>query len=144
MGAVAVAVGNAAQIVTCADRSGDECWTIHTRVRVADVVYLAGRRAEAETRCREAEQMQTDLQPDEPLRHSLRGFKYCDLLLAAPERAAWQTILRGAAVSERPASAAPSTTSRWAAPRFTRRSSKHLGGASYTSPQLHPRSQGLV
>ena len=29
-------------------------------------------------------------QPDYPLLYSLRGFRYCDLLLADPERAAWQ------------------------------------------------------
>ena len=36
----------------------------------------------------------------------MAGFRYCDLLLAAPERAAWQLLLRSAAVSQRPAAAA--------------------------------------
>jgi hypothetical protein len=40
-----------------------------------------------------AEQMQQELQPDFPLLYSLWGFRYCDLLLAAPERAAWRLIL---------------------------------------------------
>ena len=37
--------------------------------------------------------MQDVRQPDYPLLFSLRGFLYCDLLLASPERAAWQLIL---------------------------------------------------
>ena len=49
-----------------------------------------GSPVEAETRFRDAEQMQKDDQPDYPLLYSLRGFRYCDLLLAAPERAAWR------------------------------------------------------
>ena len=38
--------------------------------------------------------MQAERQPDYPLLYSLRGFRYCDLLLAAPERAAWQAEAR--------------------------------------------------
>ena len=64
-----------------------------TRTTHADALHQAGRRAEAETRFREAEQMQAERQPDYPLLYSLRGFQYCDLLLAAPERAAWQMML---------------------------------------------------
>ena len=59
--------------------------------RHADALHQAGRRAEAETRFREAEQMQAERQPDYPLLYSLQGFQYCDLLLATSERAAWQT-----------------------------------------------------
>ena len=62
------------------------------RTTHADALHQAGRRAEAETRFREAEQMQAERQPDYPLLYSLRGFRYCDLLLAAPERAAWQSV----------------------------------------------------
>ena len=60
---------------------------------LADVLHQAGRRAEAETRFREAEQMQAECQPAYPLLYSTGGFQYCDLLLAAPERAAWQRTL---------------------------------------------------
>ena len=65
-----------------------------SRTTLADALHQAGRRAEAETRFREAEQMQEEDQPDYPLLYSLRGFRYCDLLLAAPERAAWQQMQR--------------------------------------------------
>ena len=44
---------------------------------------------DAETRFREAEQIQAESQPDYPLLYSLQGFQYCDLLLAEAERAAW-------------------------------------------------------
>jgi hypothetical protein len=37
--------------------------------------------------------MQQERQPDYPRLYSVQGFRYCDLLLAALERAAWQTIL---------------------------------------------------
>jgi hypothetical protein len=41
---------------------------------------------------REAETMQAAHQPSYPLLYSVRGFHYCDLLLAAAERAAWQRV----------------------------------------------------
>jgi hypothetical protein len=106
LGEVALAVGDAEQSVTYADRSGDADIRMIMRTTHADALHQAGRRAEAEARFREAEQMQAERQPDYPLLYSLRGFQYCDLLLAAPERAAWQVMLRSAAVSERPAAAA--------------------------------------
>jgi hypothetical protein len=39
--------------------------------------------------------MQAEWQPDYPLLYSLWGFRYCDLLLAEAERAAWQRLLHG-------------------------------------------------
>ena len=90
LNAVAGAVGDAEQSVTYADRSGDAFQRMSTRTAHADALHQAGRRAEAETRFREAEQMQAERQPNYPLLYSLPGFRYCDLLLAPPERAAWQ------------------------------------------------------
>ena len=75
-----------------------------TRTTHADALHQAGRRAEAETRFREAEQMQAESQPAYPLLYSLRGFLYCDLLLAAPERAAWQKVVQGFSPPKRPQS----------------------------------------
>lgn len=37
--------------------------------------------------------MQAKRQPAYPLLYSMQGFQYCDLLLAAPEHAAWQRLL---------------------------------------------------
>ena len=89
---LAGAVGDAEQSVSYADRSGDAFWKMGTRTTHADALHQAGRRAEAETRFREAEQMQQERQPDYPLLYSQGGFRYCDLLLAAPERDAWREM----------------------------------------------------
>ncbi len=89
LGVVAGAVGDAEQSVTYADRSGDANWPSLSRTTHADALHQAGRRAEAEARFREAEQTQAESQPDYPMLYSLQGFQYCDLLLAAPERASW-------------------------------------------------------
>jgi hypothetical protein len=90
LGEVSGAVGDAEQSVTYADRSGDAFWRMVSRTTHADALHQAGRRAEALARFREDEQMQAERQPYYPLLYSLPGFHYCDLLLAAPERAAWQ------------------------------------------------------
>ena len=51
------------------------------RTVLADALHQAGRAAEAEDLFREAEEMQKVSQPSYPLLYSLRGFRYCDLLL---------------------------------------------------------------
>ena len=89
LGEVTRAVGDAEQSMTYADRSGvayQRCWR---RTTVAVALHQAGRQAEAEKFFREAERMQAEYQPAYPLLYSQRGFRYCDLLLAAPERAVW-------------------------------------------------------
>jgi tetratricopeptide (TPR) repeat protein len=93
LGAVAGAVGDAEQSVTYADRSDDADWQWISRTTHADALHQAGRRAAAETRFREAEQMEAQRHPEYPLLYSLWGFRYCDLLLAASECAAWQRVL---------------------------------------------------
>jgi hypothetical protein len=93
LGEVVGAVGDAEHSVRYADRSG-ESWDQGARSTHADALHQAGRRAEAETRFREAEQVQEELQADYPLLYSLQGFEYCDLLLGAPERNAWQAVQR--------------------------------------------------
>jgi tetratricopeptide (TPR) repeat protein len=90
LGEVAGAVEDAKQSVTYADRSGDAFERSAERTAHADALHQVGRRVEAERRFREAEQMQKEWQPGYPLLYSQQGFIYCDLLLAAPERAAWQ------------------------------------------------------
>ena len=92
LGEVAGAVGDAEQSVTYADRSGDAFEQMKQRVKQADALHQAGRRAEAEARFREAEQRQAERQPAYPLLYSLQGFRYCDLLLTEAERAAWRVI----------------------------------------------------
>lgn len=92
LGEVAGAVGDAEQSVTYADRSGDAFERMADRGIHANALHQAGRRPEAQTRFREAEQMQQERQPDYPLLYSLGSFLYCDLLLAAPEQATWRLV----------------------------------------------------
>jgi hypothetical protein len=93
LGEVVGAVGDAEQSVTYAARSGDAFMRVINDTVYADALHQAGRRGDAKSRFREAEQMQAERQPDYPLLYSLPGFYYCDLLLAAPERATWRQIL---------------------------------------------------
>lgn len=89
-GAVANALRNSEQAVMYADRSGDANLSRVIRTTNADALHQAGRRAEALERFREAEQMQKENKNFVPLLFSVQGFQYCDLLLTAPERAAWR------------------------------------------------------
>lgn len=102
LGEVAGAVGYAEQSVTYADGSAVADWQnfITTRATQANALHQAGRGAEAGTRFREAEQIQQEMQPAYPLLYSAAGFRYCNLLLAAPERAAWRAALKRSAISD--------------------------------------------
>jgi DNA-binding transcriptional ArsR family regulator len=91
-GDVSQAVADAEQAVTYADRSGDASLRRSMRHTHADALHQSGLRLDAETRFREAEQMQAESQPDYPLLFSLPGFRYCDLLLDLPTREAWLGI----------------------------------------------------
>jgi hypothetical protein len=93
LGDVAQAVGDGEQSVTYGDRSSDPFWISASRTTHADALHQAGHRGKAETRFREAEQMQVKHQPYYPLLYSLWGFRYCDLILAFPEHAAWRICL---------------------------------------------------
>ncbi|HEX2121303.1 MAG TPA: hypothetical protein VHL59_06655, partial [Thermoanaerobaculia bacterium] len=53
----------------------------------------AGRAAEGAERFREAEALQSNQYPTVPSLFSFQGFQFCDLLLAATERAAWRQWL---------------------------------------------------
>ncbi|MCL4206238.1 MAG: hypothetical protein KJ000_27455 [Pirellulaceae bacterium] len=90
LGETSGAVHDAEQSVAFADLGKDEFWRLAARTALADALHQAGRSGEALALFREAEQMQAQWQPQYPLLYSLRGFRYCDLLLADAERAAWQ------------------------------------------------------
>jgi hypothetical protein len=93
LGDVAGAVGDAEQSVTYADRSGEMFERMKQQGKLANALQQAGRQSEAKARFGKAEQMQAKEGPDYRLLYSQRGFQYCDLLLAATERAAWQMML---------------------------------------------------
>jgi tetratricopeptide (TPR) repeat protein len=80
-GDLAQALTYAQQSVELADRSGDAFERMSDRPALADALHQAGRLAEAEAAFREAEEMQKEMQPKFPLLYSLRGYRYCDLLL---------------------------------------------------------------
>ncbi|MEO8382804.1 MAG: hypothetical protein ABI779_24310 [Acidobacteriota bacterium] len=88
LGELAVAVGDAEQCVTYADRSGDVFRRLSSRTTHAAALHQASRRAAAAARFREAEQLQAESQPAYPLLYSLAGFRYCDLVLTDAEREA--------------------------------------------------------
>jgi len=94
LGMVGEAVRDAEESVSFADRSGDKFLRMVLRTALADALHAAGRSDKAMKLFREAEGMQARDQPQRPLLYSTRGFQYCDLLLAAVERAAWARILK--------------------------------------------------
>lgn len=93
LGRVAAAVQDGEQAVAFADRSGDAGQRMINRTMLADSLHQRGEREPALEHFREAEAMQAQRQPDYPVLYSLPGFRYCDLLLAQAERAAWQRQL---------------------------------------------------
>jgi TIR domain len=98
LGNVEAAIRDAEAGVAHADRSGESPWRVILRTTHAEALHQAGRKAEARKLFAEAEAMQTELQPRFPLLYSLRGFQYCDLLLADAERAAsWIAVDEGQA-----------------------------------------------
>jgi hypothetical protein len=93
LGEVASAVADAEQSVTYADRSGDAFRKMVSRTNHADALHQAGRRAESETRFREAEQMWAKKYTFSPELSSTVGVRFCELLLVHAERVAWEILL---------------------------------------------------
>ena len=90
LGDLAGAVRDAEQAVSHADRSGDAFQRMARRTTHADALHQSGRADIAMALFCEAEAMQAEMQPAYPLLYSLPGFRYCELLLAAPQACAWR------------------------------------------------------
>ena len=118
-GDLAGAVQAAEQAVSYADRSGDVFERMSNRAIHADELHQAGQPLAATALFCEAEAMQAEMQPHNPLLYSLPGFRYCDLLLAAPELAAWQGSCQGRATPSRLAAALPASNAPTHPPRTT-------------------------
>jgi hypothetical protein len=88
LGDLAAAVSSAAQSVAYADKSGELFQRMVSRTTHADALHQAGQAALARELFQAAEALQQERQPDYPRLYSLRGFRYCDLLLAQGETAA--------------------------------------------------------
>ena len=93
LGLVSDALADAGRSVEYADRSGDAFLRMTMRATLADALHQQGERGPALGRFHEAETMQAEFQPQYPLLYSFQGYRYCDLLLAEPERAAWRALL---------------------------------------------------
>jgi tetratricopeptide (TPR) repeat protein len=85
LGEVEAAMRTAAESVELADRSEDAFQRMVARTTHADALHQAGRWEESAEAFVEAERMQAKGEPDRPLLSSLRGYLYCDLLLARAE-----------------------------------------------------------
>jgi hypothetical protein len=81
--------------VAYAARRGHAPQSIINHSTHANALHQAGLSAEAEARFVKAEAMQAEEQPEFPILYSLRGFHYCDLLLADAERGSWRQLLLG-------------------------------------------------
>jgi hypothetical protein len=64
-----------------------------SRTTLADALHQTGQRVEAGVLFAEAERMQHESEPEHDLLYSLRGFQYCEWLLAPAEQAAWRRVL---------------------------------------------------
>jgi tetratricopeptide (TPR) repeat protein len=82
IGQLASAVAYGRQSVEFADKSLDGFWMEAGRTIHADALHQAGNVVEAEKLFHEAEQMQHKRLPEDPYLLSLRGFRYCNLLLS--------------------------------------------------------------
>ncbi|HEU4884770.1 MAG TPA: TIR and AAA domain-containing protein [Longimicrobium sp.] len=103
LGDIESGVLDATQAMAHANRSSDPAERIYSRTFLADALHQAGRRDEAVVLFGEAEDLQTEFQPEYPFLYSLRGFQYCNLLLTHSERAAWRHVTGWSrSVSEQP------------------------------------------
>ena len=90
LGDVSASVEYAERSVEFADRSGAWDQRMKRRTTLGDALHQAGRLDESFAHFEEAESLQAEEQPTYPLLYSLRGFRYCDALLAEVESAAWE------------------------------------------------------
>ncbi|MDJ0707048.1 MAG: TIR domain-containing protein [Leptolyngbyaceae cyanobacterium MO_188.B28] len=81
LGDVAAAVRVGEQSVELSDRSGDLFQRMSKRTTLADALRQAARLQSTQLAFSEAEALQAELQPQDPLLYSVRGAQYCDLLL---------------------------------------------------------------
>lgn len=93
LGRLGEAVADGRRAIEFAEQSGDADQKEVNRATVADALHQSGEREEARALLEEAERMQAERQPGYPLLYSTGGFRYCDLLLAPAERAAWRQLM---------------------------------------------------
>lgn len=92
LGRVLAAVANAKQSLDYAEQSGDTFSLMRNRSILADALHQHGETETATTLFTEAEALQAERQPQYPQLSSVWGLRYCDLLLAGTEQAAWAAM----------------------------------------------------
>jgi hypothetical protein len=95
LGEVETAIRDAGAAVAHADRSGGWVQRSISRTTLAEAQHQLGQQSEPRRLFAEAEAIQATHQPDDPLLYSMRGFQYCDMMLADAERAAWRLAAGG-------------------------------------------------
>lgn len=99
LGRVGAAVADAEHALDYAERSGNAFWLMVSSTALADAKHQYGEIEAAAALFKKAETMRKELEPEYPLLYSLEGFRYCDILLAGAEQAAWQTMSKSGRVS---------------------------------------------
>jgi hypothetical protein len=96
LGLLKHAVASARRAVDFANKSGDKFQRMARRSTAAHALHQSGRfdeRIEANRLFELAEKLQRQRQTKYDILYSLQGFRYCDLILAPAERAAWQAVV---------------------------------------------------
>ena len=88
VGEIGAATAAAEKAVAFADRAGSASEARWTLTALADSLHAAGEWEKAETLFSDAERRQYKQKPKYPLLYSLRGYRYCDLLLSHGQAAA--------------------------------------------------------
>jgi hypothetical protein len=95
LGRIEMAVSDAECAVKYAEQSGMAGYRADVRTTLADARHRQGCLKAAYRGFEEAEVLHAEGQPKYPRLYSLQGFRYCDLLLAGVERAAWNGSMVG-------------------------------------------------
>jgi tetratricopeptide (TPR) repeat protein len=82
LGEVNKAIELARKSVYFADRSDNVYQKMDKRTLLADTLHQSGKIFESYSMFIEAENIQKEINPDYPLLHSFRGFRFCELLLS--------------------------------------------------------------
>ena len=89
------ALQDARNAIAYSDRSKTVLERMYARVIAADALFQAGKREEARALFKKAEAVQRESNSQGNLLHSIWGFRFCELLLAPAERAAWREQIFG-------------------------------------------------
>nr|VFJ58075.1 MAG: hypothetical protein BECKFM1743A_GA0114220_102082 [Candidatus Kentron sp. FM]VFJ60575.1 MAG: hypothetical protein BECKFM1743C_GA0114222_102762 [Candidatus Kentron sp. FM]VFK13792.1 MAG: hypothetical protein BECKFM1743B_GA0114221_102942 [Candidatus Kentron sp. FM] len=96
LGWISQAVDDGEQSVTFADKSGNALERMARRIAYADRLHQAGDREQVRALFQAAEEIQAKDQSEYLRLYSLQDFRYCELLLAEAEQAAWWTWMKRA------------------------------------------------